>query len=406
MIDCYKIISISHQTVDIAEIEKYVIRWSGDETEISKIRKIKDIFDIDEIAYLNTCNRVTYIMYTRKDVEINFLQDFFSLANPIHGPQVNTSIDEKVSVYEGLEAVRYLFEVASSIDSLVVGESEIFRQVREAFDVAKKHKLSGDNLRLLEKSAIEMAKKIYTTTRIGESPLSIAALAAETISSHHNDKKGKVILVGAGETNQLMAKFLVKQGFQHFEVYNRTLANADKLAKEINGLSYDLSQLYKATISKDVSVVVVCTSSQDILVDRSLIDQNTKNLTVVDLSVPRNVDPNIAAIKGVRYVYIDELKMLAERNLQRRRQEVSLAKSIIAAGLSTYQKTYNQRQLERSLETFPSDLKALKNTIVTEVYAKKIASLHQEEQDLLSDILDHFIKKATAIPMKRAKGLM
>jgi glutamyl-tRNA reductase len=127
---------------------------------------------------------------------------------------------------------------------------------------------------------------------------------------------------------------------------------------------------------------------------------------VVDLSVPRNVDPNIAAIKGVKYVYIDELKMLAERNLQRRRQEVSLAKSIIAAGLSTYQKTYNQRQLERSLETFPSDLKALKNTIVTEVYAKKIASLHQEEQDLLSDILDHFIKKATAIPMKRAKGLM
>ncbi|HPQ20832.1 MAG TPA: glutamyl-tRNA reductase, partial [Saprospiraceae bacterium] len=247
MLNHYKVLTVTHQNVDISKINSFVIP-SLDETDlIARLSSLKQQFKLDELVYLSTCNRVAYLMYWTGVIDDDFVNEFFSTINPNVEVEVQ-SIENQINVYEGSEAVNHIYEVASSVDSLVIGEREIFRQVRNAIEISAKNGLIGDHFRLLEKHLIPSVKKVYSHTRIGERPLSIVFLGFELLKSESVSLQDRILLIGAGETNALMAKFLVKEGFTNMKVLNRTLENAQALAGKI-GSEYGTVDAIKSELN-------------------------------------------------------------------------------------------------------------------------------------------------------------
>lgn len=405
MIEHFKVITITHHVIDVAEIEDYIIRHEEEGDLVKKLQLIKDELEIDEMSYLSTCNRVSYMIYTHKEVDLDFINRFFDLVNPSLHLEDSSKLSNLVSVYEGLEAIQNVFEVACSVDSLVVGEREIFRQFREAINFARQNELASDNFRLIEKAAVETAKKVYSNTRIGEKPLSIAALAMDSLLQYQPSKDSKVIFVGAGETNSLMAKFFLKHEFTNFTVFNRSNHRGETLANAIGAQNLPLAAL--GTSGLDFDIMVVCTASTNPIITaeiyEKLIGEDHGKKIIIDLSVPANVSKAVVEQFPAEYIEIESLKSLAEKNLAFRRQEIGLAKAVISQQVNAFKALYQQRKLARALADLPTEIKSLKERVKSEVFKDRIEMLDEPAKMLISDILDYFEKKSISIPMKTAK---
>ena len=405
MIEHFKVITITHHVIDVAEIEDYVIRHEKEGDLIGKLQFIKDELQIDEMSYLSTCNRVSYMIYTHREVDLDFINRFFDLVNPSLHLEDSSKLSNLVSVYEGLEAIQNVFEVACSVDSLVVGEREIFRQFREALNFAHENHLASENFRLVEKAAVETAKKVYSNTRIGEKPLSIAALAMDSLLQLHPSKNSKVVFVGAGETNSLMAKFFLKHDFSNFTVFNRSNHRGEMLANALGGKNISLAQLGDAIL--DFDIMVVCTASTSPIITteiyEKLIGDDTGKKIIIDLSVPANVSKSVVESFHIQYIEIENLKSLAEKNLAFRKQEIGLAKAVISQQVNAFKSLYQQRKLARALADLPTEIKSLKERVRSEIFKDRIEMLDEPTKILISDILDYFEKKSISIPMKTAK---
>ncbi len=401
MISHYKVITFTHHQVDVSSIGQYQI--VEDETHQGTAR-LKEALALEEFMYLSTCNRVAYVFYTHQTVDVDFIVRLLKTANPGLAPEAMDQIEKYVALYEGLEAIQHLFEVAGSIDSLVVGESEIFRQFRHAYQMALEAGHTGDNLRLLENMAVQVAKRIYSHTRINEKPLSIAALAGQSILEKFSSPDAHIVLVGAGETNTLVARFLHKHGYRHFSIYNRSEENAQRLAAEINGKALTLDKL--GAVGK-FDAMVVCTASQKAIVDAALYQKWQKPVTgsfyLIDLSVPNNIATEVAVQPDVTYTAIDELRALADRNLNFRRQEISIAKTIVDEAVEQFQTLYMERQVELALADLPEEIKKVKEKMTQEVFRQKLDHFSAEQQEIVEEMLNYMQAKCIGIPMKMAK---
>jgi glutamyl-tRNA reductase len=405
MIENFKVITVTHHTTNVSDIDQFVITNSSDAELAAKIESIKESHDIDEVVYLSTCNRVCYILFSDSEITDRFISSFFGRINSDLQDKDVDFFTNRVSIYEGIEAVRYMFEVSGSIDSLIVGEREIFRQVRAAFDFASQYQIIGEHLKILEKVIIQCSKKIYSTTRIGEKPLSIAALATELIGQSHLDTDMGVLLIGAGETNQLMAKFLTKKGFNKYSVYNRSLDNASSFANQLNGSAHLISDLGKENLQFNL-IVVATSSTKSILTSEiyaNILGSDSELKTIVDLSVPRNVDEELVKKYNINYISIDHLKHLSEKNLDFRKQEISIAKVIIKKHLPIFKALFSQRLLELALFEFPREIKLLKTKTLDEVFSSRISLVDEDAKNLIYEMMDYFEKKTISIPMKSVK---
>ncbi len=401
MIDNYKVITFTHHVVEIAEIGNYQIVESSDGLGT---HRVKSALGLEEFMYLSTCNRVTYIFYTHQEVNIDFIIRLLKEANPSLTEEGLDRIERYVSLYEGVEAIQHIFEVAGSIDSLVVGESEIFRQFRAAYQQALEAGQTGDNLRLLEIMAVQVAKHIYSHTRINEKPLSIAALAGESILEVCNSQDACIALVGAGETNTLVARFLHKHGYHKLLIFNRSIDKAIHLAEEVGGKAFGLEALPRL---ENFDALVVCTSSQQPIVTPELWNQwstqNKNRYLLVDLAVPANVDARVGSLPNVNYINIDQLRELADRNLNFRRQEISIAKTIVDEAVEQFKTLYMERQVELALSALPEEVKKVKEKITTEVFRHKLDLFSTEQKEVIDEILSYMESKCIGIPMKLAK---
>lgn len=401
MINYYKVITFTHHQVDVADIGQYQI---VEDAGSSGTSRVKLELALEEFMYLSTCNRVAYVFYTDQNVDVDFIARLLKTANPGLSPEAFDHIERYVALYEGLEAVQHLFEVAGSIDSLVVGESEIFRQFRAAYQTSLEAGHTGDKLRLLENMAVQVAKRIYSHTRINEKPLSIAALAGQSIIDRFPSPDCRIHLVGAGETNTLVARFLHKHGYHHLTIFNRSLEKAQHLAAETGGKAMGLDQLAQAG---KFDAMVVCTASQNAIVDETLFQKWPKpemgSYLMVDLSVPANIAPAVANHVSVEYVNIDQLRQLANRNLNFRRQEISIAKTIVDEAVEQFQNLYMERQVELALADLPDEIKKVKEKMTNEVFRHKLDHFSADQLEIVEEMLNYMQAKCIGIPIKLAK---
>lgn len=404
----YKTITVTHKTTNLKQISDYVVM--GDNGNLKELlHDLKATFGLGELLYLSTCNRVLYLFTTPQKVNADFTKRFLTAINPkFQAKKADKRIDEEVLRYEGIQAINHIYEVAASVDSLVVGEREILRQLREAYQQCMDWNLTGDNMRLLMRYVVTGAKKVYAQTRIGEKPISVVSLAIQKMLSTKFSRRSRILLVGAGQTNNLVSKFLAKYEYSNVTVFNRTFEKAEKLAARFsNGRALSLDEL--TDYREGFDIIIACTGSLKPLVTNSvyadLLNGDNQHKLVIDLSIPNNVDRTIAEKYDVNYIEIEDIRQLAKVNLAFREREVTNARAILTEEIDEFEIQFRHRQVELAMRELPVQMKEVKVKAMNEVFKKELAGLDANTIDLMERMLSYMEKKCISIPMKMAKKM-
>jgi glutamyl-tRNA reductase len=404
----YKILTITHRRTDLKQIGQYVIK-SNDNTELkSQLEELKEKFGFSELFYLATCNRVMFLFRTDKKIDLYFAQRFFKFINPQLKTAQIDALEDILYLLEGEAAIEHIFEVAASIDSLVVGEREILRQLREAYDQCKEWNLVGDNIRLLFQLLVVSAKEVYAQTKIGEKPVSVVSLAIQKLLASGLSKDARILLIGAGQTNSLVAKFLKKYEYNNVVVFNRSLAKAEQLANYLDAKALSLADL--PNYQEGFEAIIICTGATQAILDNKLYSQilgdDKSRKFVIDLSIPNNVAAEVVQHFDMDYIEIDDLRQLAKVNLSFREQEVEKARILLQKNIEEFPILYRQRQMELAMRKVPKEIKAVKTKAMNEVFKKELENLDAETVALLDKMMTYMEKKCIGIPMKAAKELV
>jgi glutamyl-tRNA reductase len=401
MLQKFKVLSVTHKRVNLKRLAHFVV---GDPMP-EKLRELKARFGLSELLYLATCNRVLFFFLSEESLDLPFARDFFEQVNPDIGENELDKLADSVTLLEGLDALSHLYEVAASMDSLVVGEREILRQLREAFEQCRDWGLTGPWLQLAFQQAQVAAKEIYSTTRIGEKPISVVSLAMQQMMRQPLEKDARILLVGAGQTNSLVGKFLLKYGFQNVKVFNRTLGRAKQLAAYLGGEGFSLKQL--AEYEKGFDCLIVCTGSRKSVITPelygSLVKGDTSRKVLIDLSVPHNVSPEVLDQFPVHYTEIEGLRHLAKENLAFREQEVQVARKQLEGLLKEFPAVLQQRQMEIAMRQVPEQIKSVRKKAMSEVFRKEMDGLDPSTQELIERMMHYMEKKCIGIPMRVAR---
>ncbi len=406
MLNQYKIITVTHRRIDLREIVDYVVHPEEGHTLEERLAEIKEQFRLEELMYLATCNRVVYLFWSNQEsLDEVFAGRFLQAANPKLSSDALDRLGDVVHLLEGEEAISHLLEVAASIDSLVVGERQILGQLREAYQTCHDNGLAGDRIRLLLQHVVRAAKSVYSHTRIGAKPVSIVSLAIQRLKRAQLPKDARILLIGAGSTNQLVGKFLEKNKFLRVTVFNRTLDKARQLAGQFSGAAHPLSELRSYTGGFDC--IIVCTGARQPVITPEIYErllQGERNCKVViDLSVPHNVDPRVVEQFDTHYIEIEGLRSLAKENLAFREREVSEARALLQVFLEEFPIIYNQRRLEIAMRQVPEEIKAIRSRAVNEVFRKEVDQLDASSRELIERMMAYMEKKCIGIPMKAAR---
>ncbi len=402
MLRKYKILTITHRSTHLADLGSYVVEQSDSQSLQDKLHALREQFQLPELLYLATCNRVMYFFSSSENIDTG---KFFQAVNPGLGTDQLERLHTVVNYYEGEDALRHLYEVAASIDSLVVGEREILRQLREAYDRCREWGLTADDIRLAMKFAVQTAKAVYDQTRIGEKPISVVSLAIQKLLRTQLPKDARVLMVGAGQTNTLVAKFLKKHGYHNVTVFNRNQERARNIAEMLDGKAMPYDQL--PTHQNGFDCLIVCTGATQAIVDielyQTLLAGETNEKLIIDLAIPHNIDSGIIEHFPVQYIEIDGLRQLANTNLAFREKEVEKGKAMINQNLSEYYAVYQQRQIERAMREVPTQIKAVKDHAINSVFKKELEDLDATTKDLMERMLTYMEKRCISIPMQAAK---
>jgi glutamyl-tRNA reductase len=345
------LIGVNHKTAPIALREQIAI--SRDELP-ETTRALAAVPGVTECMIVSTCNRVEILAAVEERGEVEgqagresptagltaFLHRHFGLDPLLLAPHLYAHCDG--------EAVRHLFRVAASLDSMVVGEPQILGQVKEAFAVARAAGTVGGQLEHLLQSAFAAAKKVRSETEIGSNSVSIASVAVELARKIFGSLEGRtVFLVGAGKMSELAARHLVEQGAGAILVTNRTLERARRMAESFAGQVIPFDQLYEAASQADI--VISSTGAPHAIFRREhgqafLHRRRNQPMFFIDIAVPRDVDPLMGKLEGIFVYDIDDLQQVAAAHMAERGREAAGAEALIAIEVERFhqhQRTVN-----------------------------------------------------------------
>lgn len=404
MLDGYHILTLTHRDASLDSLANAI---APAECISEALQHLKSELGWEELFYLATCNRVTCVFYSQEPLDERTPIRYLETLRPELPAEILKKTAQQMRILHGADAVGHLLEVAASMDSLVVGEREIIRQIRQAYEQNRAWNLTGDHLRLLLEFTIETAKEVYTHTGIGRRALSVVALAFGEMQKNALRPDARILMVGAGDTNALFAKFLVKAAFKNVTIFNRTFEKARQIADANGWRAFPLDEL--PYFSEGFDALIVCTGATHALITPALFEQllvgETGPKVVVDLSIPHNVARQTVLQFPMQYIEIESLKETAHQNLAYREKERTRAESLIQDRVYAFRDRWHERQVERSLAHIPAEVKAVKERALHTVFGDEFARLDPATQDLVQRMLGYMEKKCVAIPIKAAKAV-
>ncbi|NLP02940.1 MAG: glutamyl-tRNA reductase [Fibrobacter sp.] len=318
------VVGLSFRTAPVEVREKLSF---GDDVIDDAYRLLLAKEEVQECVIISTCNRVElYAML--KECRGNILKDFFRDFHKYSG-----SLDDVLYSRSGSEAVRHLCVVASGLDSMVIGEAQIFGQVKEAYLRAVKNKAVSHALDHLFSQVFSVVKKVRSKTRIGEKNLSVSYAAvklAQSIFDTFTDKR--VMILGAGEMGELTVRNLISAGVSGVVVANRTFQKAVEVSERFNGTPIMLHEIWEYFPGTDI--IISSITAPGFLIKSSEISsylnlRKGRPVFLVDISVPRSIDPEVSKLQNVHLYNIDDLRAVVDSNAELRRREAEKGVSII-----------------------------------------------------------------------------
>ncbi|MVZ63275.1 glutamyl-tRNA reductase [Sphingobacterium humi] len=400
-----KVIAFTHKHVDIKDLGNLVI--CNEELD-SRLINLKNSLDIPEIFYIGTCNRVEFVFYGSHELNDDFVVEFLDKMNFCVPAERMQCYLGQVNRYEGLDALNHLFRTSCSLESLVVGEKEILAQIRRAYDRCRAAGFTGDFLRLMMDRLVKTAKEVYTFTNISRNPISVVSLAYRKLREVKFTENPRILVIGSGETNQNLAKYLKKHKYSNFTIFNRTVANAEVLADELQGKAFPLSEL--KNYKKGFDVMITCTGAPEAIINEelyaSLLNGEEDRKVIVDLAVPNDIDAAVIAKYPIQYIEVSSLQQIAEKNIQERYAELENAEKIIAQNIKEFLPILKQRRVEVAMKQVPEKIKEIRSMAMTEVFANEVEQLDPQAREILNKVINYMEKKYIKVPMLMAKEIL
>ncbi len=346
------VVGLSHKTATVEIREK--VAFSPTQME-KPLQQVVALPDITEAVIVSTCNRVE-IYATTRDIAggtarlKRFLADYHHLALEMLEPHLYSYHEEA--------AIRHVFRVASSLDSMVVGEPQILGQIKTSYGYAAEYKSSGIILNRFLHKAFSVAKRVRTETKIASSAVSVAFAAVELAKKIFGDLSDKtVMLIGAGEMCELAAKHFINTGVNGVMVTNRTYERAVKLAEEFDGKPVNFEDLFDQLHKADI--ILSSTGAPHFIIKPKEMEEvirrrRHKPMFFIDIAVPRDIDPKVNGIENVFLYTVDDLNGVVESNLEQRKVEAAKAEAIVEQEIGQFFKWLS------SLEVTPT-IVALRN---------------------------------------------
>lgn len=324
-VDHILILGVNHKTAPVAVREK--LAFPDIEVPLGMLGEVPGC---EEYCFLSTCNRVEVIFTSANpDKTIRHIRDFLFAGSDLSEEEAT----EYTYLHQGTDAISHLYRVASSLDSMVVGEPQILGQLKNAYREASERNCTGVILNRLIHKAFTTAKRVRSETNIGSSAVSISYAAVQLAKKIFGDLKNKkVLLAGAGEMAELAAEHLVAQGCTEVIVANRTLENAVKLAKRFNGKAVSLAELHDQL--EVVDIMVSSTGAPNLILKKDDVKplmrpRRNRPLFFIDIAVPRDLDPELNDIDNVYLYDVDDLSQVVESNKSERTNEATKAERIV-----------------------------------------------------------------------------
>ena len=322
----FNITGVSHKTLPIAWREKLYLQ---PEMVTNLLAELKRDPRVLECVLLSTCNRTEMFLVLKELSCIKSFQEQLCEALNVDAE----AIRESWYTFKNEEAVHHLFRVTSSLDSLVVGETQVFGQVRDAYQLAHAHGSTASILNQLLHRAFAASKRIRSETGLGMGALSLSSIAVELLNENLCTRHTPTLLVlGSGEMGKITAKTFTERNLGKLIIINRTFAKAEKLAAELSAEAKPWEELMQWLFQAD-AVVTSCSSETPLLgkleLSNVMSDRPQRSLTLVDLGVPRNIHADATEVNGVRLYNVDNLQDIAKRN-QSNRQSAAIQAEVVA----------------------------------------------------------------------------
>jgi glutamyl-tRNA reductase len=406
------LVGINNQTAPVSIREKVAVNGEGLSDYLLLLRSY-----IDQGVILSTCNRTEVYTITNGNVARSEAAIFCFMKTRLDVP--DEELHKYIYTLHGIEAAQHLFRLTSGLESLIVGEYEIQGQVKQALEAAERNKMADLLLRQAFYSAIKTGRRVRQETGISKNALSVSSVAVELATNVTGDlTKCKVLVIGAGEAGRLVAKVAKERGASKIIIANRTKERAQRLAATLNGIPVDLSNLDSEL--KNANIVVTCAGAPHHILNSDKIKHVMNNrptlpMVIIDIGIPRNVEPKVAKIPNVYLHNIDDLTEIANLNRQSRVNEIHRAEMIVSDEIERLMQSMNyfkirplvgalmgraeevrQAQLNKTLKKLPplsdeqrESLEAMTKSIVTGIIKDPIQYLRTNSSSHDAEMVNH-----------------
>ena len=371
------LLGLNHETAPVELRE--CIAFSEDESVSALESLIKEPV-ISEVLLFSTCNRVEVLLVSDNiDLAVATAKKYISEFNKIPV----TEFENALYIHVGDAAVRHVFRVAASLDSMIVGEPQILGQIKGAYRTATEKKASGVILNRLLHRTFFVAKRIRTETGIGDHAVSISYAAIELGRKIFGSLTGKkILLIGAGEMAELAVEHLIRHQAGQILVANRTFERAVELARQFNGSAIKFEELIPSL--EDVDIIISSTGSPDFILKRQQLKgmmrkRRNRPLFFIDIAVPRDIDPEINRLTNT-YVYdIDDLKGIIEENIEDRQREALKGERIVDEAVLKFRHWFESLNVVPTIKALRSKLESIANSELNKTLQSRALSVKDSE---------------------------
>ena len=330
---------MNHKTAPLEIRERLQLSCGDDARSLTELMRLPEI---REALCLATCNRVEVLARVADGEQaVEGLREFIYRQGNLEREELGRCL----YVYRNREAVRHLFRVASSLDSMIMGEPQILGQLKEAYRQAVDNRATTVLLNRLLHHAFRVAKRVRTETGIAGNAVSVSYAAVELAKKIFGDLKGKkILIIGAGEMSELAVRHLIRQGAGHILIANRTYERAKELAETLQGVPLAFDRIPEAL--PEIDIVITSTGAPGYVVSAEMVAsalrrRRNRLLFLIDIAVPRDIDPAAGDIENVYLYNVDHLQDMVDSNKEVRRMEAMKAEEIIAEEIAVYEEWFN-----------------------------------------------------------------
>jgi glutamyl-tRNA reductase len=390
-------ISINHRTASVELREAVYLK----EDEIRPFINIAKENQIREGLIISTCNR-TEIFGIPHNNEISHEKFQNLLLNFKPAQNVN---EQNFQNFVSRDAIKHLFSVATGIDSLLIGDNQVFKQVKDSFQVSEESNFSGYIMHRIFDAAIRAGKRAISETAISEGAVTVSYAAVQlTEKIFSNLSKKSALVIGAGETGEIAAKHLSEKGISTLAVTNRTQEKAEKLSQKLNAKVIPFNEFRESIYKFDI--IISATSSPEILlrkddVRNALKKRSNNPMILMDIAIPRDIDPATKEIDYVFYHDLDSLNIIVDQNLAKRKSEVPKVEKIIEEEIDNFWEWYNSLQAAPAIKDIRDFFEEIRNEEV-EKNKNKFASEDQEKLDIVTKRIINKILHHPTIELRKS----